>query len=148
MKSKPFTFKFDETTTSQIKKQYDAYVQFWSDDGCISYIFIGSFSVGHCTSKHLIDHFHKFVEELKVEPALLLHLGMDGPNVNLKFQRDLINYFESTYGTKFLDVDTLHKVYGSFKVGLQCLPFNLDQFAVELHGFLRCPVPGGKTIKV
>ena len=26
----PFTFKFDETTTSQIKKQYDGYVQFWS----------------------------------------------------------------------------------------------------------------------
>ena len=26
----PFTFKFDETTTSQIKKQYDGYVQYWS----------------------------------------------------------------------------------------------------------------------
>ena len=26
----PFTFKFDETTTSQIKKQYDGYVQFRS----------------------------------------------------------------------------------------------------------------------
>ena len=26
----PFTFQFDETTTSQIKKQYDGYVQFWS----------------------------------------------------------------------------------------------------------------------
>ena len=26
----PFTFKFDETTTLQVKKQYDSYVQFWS----------------------------------------------------------------------------------------------------------------------
>ena len=26
----PFTFKFDESTTSQVKKQYDAYLQFWS----------------------------------------------------------------------------------------------------------------------
>ena len=26
----PFTFKFDETTTAQVKKQYDGYVQFWS----------------------------------------------------------------------------------------------------------------------
>ena len=25
----PFTFKFDETTTSQIKKQYDGYIQYW-----------------------------------------------------------------------------------------------------------------------
>ena len=27
----PFTFKFDETTTSQVKKQYDGYVQYWSN---------------------------------------------------------------------------------------------------------------------
>ena len=25
----PFTFKFDETTKSQIKKQYDGYIQYW-----------------------------------------------------------------------------------------------------------------------
>ena len=25
----PFTFKFDETTTSQIKKQYDGYIYYW-----------------------------------------------------------------------------------------------------------------------
>ena len=29
--SKPFMFKFDETTTSQMKKQYDGYVTFYSD---------------------------------------------------------------------------------------------------------------------
>ena len=27
----PFTFKLDETTTSQVKKQYDGYVQYWSN---------------------------------------------------------------------------------------------------------------------
>ena len=27
----PFTFKFDKTTTLQMKKQYDAHVQFWSE---------------------------------------------------------------------------------------------------------------------
>ena len=26
----PFTFKFNETTNSKIKKPYDGYVQFWS----------------------------------------------------------------------------------------------------------------------
>ena len=28
--NKPFSFKFDETTTSQIEKQYDAYVTYFS----------------------------------------------------------------------------------------------------------------------
>ena len=27
----PSSFKFDKTTTSQMKKQYDGYVQFWSN---------------------------------------------------------------------------------------------------------------------
>ena len=31
-KLQPFTFKFDETTTDQGKKQYDGYVQFWSNE--------------------------------------------------------------------------------------------------------------------
>ena len=26
----PVTFKLDETTTSELKKQYDRYVQYWS----------------------------------------------------------------------------------------------------------------------
>ena len=29
LKTKPFTFRFDETTTSQIKKQYDGQVTFF-----------------------------------------------------------------------------------------------------------------------
>ena len=28
----PFSFMFDETTTSQVKKQYDGYDQFWSNE--------------------------------------------------------------------------------------------------------------------
>ena len=30
VRNKPFTFKCDETTTSQVKKQYDGYLQYWS----------------------------------------------------------------------------------------------------------------------
>ena len=44
---------------------------------------------------------------------LLLHIGMDGPNVNLKFQEDLRKHFEEAAGQKFLDIDTWpsHKVH-------------------------------------
>ena len=31
LKGKTFSFKFDETTTSQTKKQYGGFVQFWSE---------------------------------------------------------------------------------------------------------------------
>ena len=31
-KLQPFSFKFEETTTSQAKRQCDGYVQFWSNE--------------------------------------------------------------------------------------------------------------------
>ena len=31
-KLQPFSFKFEETTTSQVKRQCDGYFQFWSNE--------------------------------------------------------------------------------------------------------------------
>ena len=40
---KTFTFKFDETTNQQVKKQYDGYVQFWCDKSqCIKIAYCGT----------------------------------------------------------------------------------------------------------
>ena len=45
----PFTFKFDETTTSQIKKQYDGYIQYWyRKHGKVLSAYVGSLFLGHC----------------------------------------------------------------------------------------------------
>ena len=47
--NKPFSFKFDKTTTSQIKKQYDAYVTYFSyTNQVIVTAFCGFQFVGHC----------------------------------------------------------------------------------------------------
>ena len=138
-KNQPFTFKFGETTTSQVKKQYDGYVQFWSNTtNQIVNRYCGSVFVGQCRSEQL-EHFDEFAEELNWDPAFLLHIGMDVPNVNLKFQNDLMNHFQETSGESFLDIDTctLHKVHTSFKKGVQKLPVDIDQFAVDLHGFFK-----------
>lgn len=79
-----FTFKFDETTTAQTKKQYDGYVQFFSDkfQRVVNH-FCGSLFVGHCTSQQLRNHCYDFGSKLKWKIQYLLHLGMDGQNVNL-----------------------------------------------------------------
>ena len=54
IKKTPVTFKFDATTTKQIKKQ-----------------------------------FLKFETDLELDSAYLLHVGMDGPNVNKAFEMKL-----------------------------------------------------------
>ena len=137
IKGKPFSFLFDETNTQQVKKQFDAYLQYLSSENQISNIYAGSCFVGHCNSDQLFDHFHHFIKGLELNPNLLLHLGMDGPNENLKFQQDLAKYFDKK-SVSFLNINTclLHKVHGLFKHGVKSLPVDIDQFAVDLHGFL------------
>ena len=57
-KDQSFSFKFDESTTSQVKKQYDTYVQFWSSlHQQIVNRYCGSAFVGHCGSEELLNHF-------------------------------------------------------------------------------------------
>ena len=127
IKGKSFSFLFDETTIQQVRKQFYAYLQYWSSESQISNIYAGSCFVGHCTSDLLFDHFHHFIKELELNPNLHLHLGMDGWNLNLKFQEDLAKYFDEK-GVSFFNIDTclLHKVRGSFKHGIKLLPIEID----------------------
>ena len=73
IKGESFSFLFNETTTQQVKKQFDAYLQYWSSENQISDIYAGSCFVGDCNSDQLFDHFHHFIKELELNPNLLLH---------------------------------------------------------------------------
>lgn len=55
LKQQPFTFKFDETTTNQVKKQYDGYVQYYSPkfDDIINH-YCGSLFLGKYNKKQTI----------------------------------------------------------------------------------------------
>ena len=65
-------------------------------------VYCGSLFVGHCFSKDLIQYFTSFCEDMKWEPDLMLQIGMDGPNVNTKFERDLSTQIFNNYGVLFL----------------------------------------------
>ena len=65
---------------------------------------------------------------------------MDNPNVNLKFQKLLINADVLTNIIKlFLDIGTcsLHVVHNSFRKGVAALNFNVDQYALDTHFFSK-----------
>ena len=86
IKGKLFSFLFEETTTHHVKKHFDVYLQCSLSGNQISSIYAFSCFVVHCSSDQLFDHFHLFLKKLELNPNLLLHLEMDGPNVNLKFR--------------------------------------------------------------
>ena len=59
LKGNPFSFRFDETTNSQTKKQYDGFVQFWSEPfNAVIMSYCGSLFVDHCPAEKLVEHFY------------------------------------------------------------------------------------------
>ena len=83
-KNKLYCFHFDETTTSQIKKQYDGYATYKTSTGIVTTYF-GSLFVGRCSAVKLKEHMFDFLKKHELEISNLVSIGMDGPNVNLNF---------------------------------------------------------------
>ena len=52
--------------------------------------YCGSLFVDHCFSEKLVEHFFSFIEKIGLHINYMLHLRVDGPNVNLKFQKLLL----------------------------------------------------------
>ena len=63
---------------------------------------INRVSVGHCKDVDLLDHFFKFMENLKVNTDFLVGISMDWPNVNKSFKRKLVNKLAKDKGNSFL----------------------------------------------
>ncbi len=61
--------------------------------------------LGHARAEDIRRHFNEIVDE--VEKKKLLQIGMDGPNVNLKFLKDLkvsfkVNLYTVEFGYKVI----------------------------------------------
>ena len=79
------------------------------------------------------------MRELKLDPRLLLGIGMDGPNVNLSFERKLRNHLEQFFDTNFLPIGTcsLHSAHTAFKKGMSCLSCDVDKVFHDLYFFFK-----------
>ena len=162
VKNTPYSFLFDETTNSQVKKQYDGYVIYWSKrSDSIVHSYCGSLFVGHCTTVDLVEHYEKFVKQLDIDSKFLLNFGMYGPNVNLSFEDKLTQKLPEV-DTSFLKLGScsLHPVHSAFQMGIKQLfqrqvpsaasnsegsgelpkkkgIFNLDDFLTDIHSFFN-----------
>ena len=87
LKKIPYSFKFDETKTHQTKETYDGYTQYCLEKHqCIKISYHGTLMVDHCLAEQLLEHFLKFIRKANLDLRFMLCTGMDGPNVNLKFE--------------------------------------------------------------
>lgn len=156
----PYSFLFDETTNNQVKKQYDAYLSYWSNrHDKVVCAYVGSLFVGHCTAVDLVEHYDEFVKRMELDSSYLLHLGMDGPNVNMSFENKLAESLREI-NTSFLRLGScsLHPTHSAFRRGIKKLyrntygdsnklTFDLDDFFTDTHFFSSYQVQEEKIMQ-
>ena len=100
------------------------------------------------TSDNLVEHYEHFAKELDLESNYLLHIGMDGPNVNLSFEKKLLTKLEEDMGATFLKLGkcSLHPVHTAFRKGITKILFDYDKFFYELRFFKKNQVLNGKVM--
>ena len=78
----PFTLKFNESTNRLSDKQYDGYVQYFSEsERKVLNKFCGALFLGYCPRGDLVDHFTQFLVDSQFDPSYFFHSSMDGPNI-------------------------------------------------------------------
>ena len=89
---KAYSILFDETYNDTVKlKQTDVYIMYFDEQlEKVVMRFLGCEFLGHACADDLLRVFHSVCESYKLKPELMVSLGMDGPNVNLKTYK-LIN---------------------------------------------------------
>ena len=80
----------------------------------------------------------KIVTEMQCDKFFPLHLGMDGPNVNLASQKRLQNHL-LTQNSTILDIGTclLHTIRNGFSEGARVIDFDIEQFTVDINAFFN-----------
>ena len=135
----PLLLNLTKVLPHKLKKQYNAYLQFWSKkyDEVVN-CYCGSLFVGHCTPENLVEHFHEFEKSMNLAPSYLLHLGIDGLSVNKSFDDKLLTELRDQ-DTQKLNIGSccLSKVHNAFRNALKQIDCDFDQFAIDIHSFFK-----------
>ena len=140
MKNMPFMFRFDETTTSQIKKQYGGYVNFYSkQERKVVTRYTGSLFVGHYKDGHICMIISSNLWRILkwTEPSWSVLAWMD-PTSTSHSNENLWKSWRKTREIVFsLGSCGLHTVNNGFGKGLKQLKETLDveQFLIDLYFF-------------
>lgn len=129
------TICFDESLNKVAQKgQMDLIARFWIE-GKVCTRYYGSVFLGRATAQDLLDSFLKALDDVPL--SKLLHVSMDGPNVNLSFLNKLEEHISNEYpdGKQLIKMGTcgLHIVHGSLKTGLKSVDWDIFSILRNLY---------------
>lgn len=119
-----FVICFDEALNAiSQRNQMDLYIRFWMNEKKeVSTRYLTSVFMGHTTAEDPKENFFEAVSEL--DRKKLLQISMDGPNVNLKFLREVKEKLEEE-ACEIIACD-LHVIHGAFRTGHKATEWNLN----------------------
>ncbi|KAH8038463.1 hypothetical protein HPB51_001636 [Rhipicephalus microplus] len=131
---------FDESLNKIAQKeQMDVLIRFWDPaDDVVKTSYLTSCFLGHTRAEDLAAAFKKATEN--IEPAKILQLSMDGPNVNLKLLKSLKQEFSASDGNQnIVGIGScgLHVVSGAFKTGHNVTKWNTVVFLRSLYNLFK-----------
>ena len=143
-----FTLHFDETTASQIKKQFDILVRYYSDNHNevrVRFLKVAVFGYAYAESvaNELCETLQKFSFPLKY----LLSLSSDGPNVNKAIKTNINSKLKANYQRELVDTGPcqLHVVHNSFRKGVEGYGSDVENLCIDTTS-LNCHHQGGKIM--
>ncbi|XP_047132571.1 uncharacterized protein LOC124811258 isoform X3 [Hydra vulgaris] len=137
-----FTLMFDETTTSQQRKQMDLLCRFWSEDeNQVVTKYLTSLFFGRATAEDvktmLADLRHN--ERFYLPWDRLFNISADGPNINKAIWRLIIADLHSNGFNGLLPFVscTLHTVHNAFRKAINVVGEDAEQLAFDLHNWFK-----------
>lgn len=121
LKCEFFSLCFDGSVNRVIQKdQVDIIIRFWDEvEQKVISRFIGAQFLGHAKADNLVKALHDSMEE--VDSSKLIQIGMDGPNVNHKTLKNLIEKRTnmSPEYPQLIDLGScsIHTIHRSFEIG-------------------------------
>ena len=131
-----YSISFDESFNRITKnEQMDFCIRYW--DAEIQQVvdhYLTSKFIGHATANDLLQCFKDTTAKLKQQN--IIQVSMDGPNVNIKFLKNLISEREDSDPDlpSLIDLGTcgLHVVHGAFRTGFENTGWKVDRLLRSL----------------
>ena len=104
-------------------------MRYWSDETCrVESRYLTSLFIGHGRKEDLMNYYEEATKDL--DPAKSWHIGMDGPNVNLAFEKEMKRTRDELNLPSLIELGTcgLHTVHSAFQTGAKEMNWNLDRY--------------------
>ncbi|XP_077484032.1 uncharacterized protein LOC144094048 [Amblyomma americanum] len=130
---------FDESLNDYLqRKQMDIHVRYWDAvSERVTTRYYTSVFMGHSRAEDIQE---KLLNALDCLPlSKIVHLSMDGPNVNLKCFKNLQSHLQNNYQVQCLELGTcgLHTLHNAYRAGVGASKWCLDTLLSSLSGLFH-----------